>query len=199
MKWHFSGSAGISGTRNICNKNPHWIGFNLRNGLGLGRKHLLKRNGASICCSQSTEKDPLLPSIQNLTDARLIYSVSAALGHNKVFTCYNLVVSVTFNPLLHLILSNPFAHRNHIQNAAQEFLPLLMLLRRMSSLLRQDFFFWHSSISCTYSYGSLVSLITLLRLISRGSTYLWELQCLWNVIVSWNFVGLILHLNGVRL
>ncbi|XP_010547885.1 PREDICTED: histone deacetylase 14 isoform X2 [Tarenaya hassleriana] len=39
--------------------------------------------GASISCSYNTENDPLLPSIQQLTDARVIYSVSAALGHNK--------------------------------------------------------------------------------------------------------------------
>ncbi|KAH0940792.1 hypothetical protein HID58_000429 [Brassica napus] len=59
-------------------------GFNLRNGLSLWRKHLVKHNmGAYICCSFSTEKDPLLPSVQQLTDARVIYSVSAALGHNK--------------------------------------------------------------------------------------------------------------------
>ncbi|KAF3531031.1 hypothetical protein DY000_02036674, partial [Brassica cretica] len=59
-------------------------GFNLRNGLSLWRKHLVKHNkGAYICCSFSSEKDLLLPSIQQLTDARLIYTVSAALGHNK--------------------------------------------------------------------------------------------------------------------
>lgn len=44
----------------------------------------MKHNkGAYICCSFSSEKDLLLPSIQQLTDARIIYSVSAALGHNK--------------------------------------------------------------------------------------------------------------------
>lgn len=59
-------------------------GFNLRNGLSSWRKHLVKDNNkAYTCCSFSTEKDPLLPSIQQLTDARIIYSVSAALGHNK--------------------------------------------------------------------------------------------------------------------
>ncbi|CAG7886408.1 unnamed protein product [Brassica rapa] len=70
----FLGSGEVSGIR----------GFNLRNGLSLWRKHLLKHNkGAYICCSFSTDNDPLLPSIQQLTDARVIYSVSAALGHNK--------------------------------------------------------------------------------------------------------------------
>ncbi|KFK29968.1 hypothetical protein AALP_AA7G200700 [Arabis alpina] len=64
------GSGGLSRTRrSIC-----------KNGFGLWRKHVVKPN---ICCSFSTEKDPLLPSIQELTDARLIYSVSPALGHNK--------------------------------------------------------------------------------------------------------------------
>lgn len=120
------GSAGISGTRDICKKNQ-------------SRKYLLKPNGASVNCSFSTEKDPLLPSIQQLTDARLIYSVSAALGHNKVFTCYIFgCFSVPLNPFLHILLSNLFARRNHIQNAAQEFLPFLMLLRRMSSFLRHE-------------------------------------------------------------
>ncbi|KAG2250004.1 hypothetical protein Bca52824_089632 [Brassica carinata] len=74
-----------NGEVSICKKNHPWVGFNLRNnGLSLWRKHLVKHNkGAYICCSFSTEKDPLLPSIQQLTDARIIYSVSAALGHNK--------------------------------------------------------------------------------------------------------------------
>lgn len=92
---------GISGTQSIYKKNHHWVGFDLRNGLSIGRKHLLKPNGASICCSFSTDKDPLLPSTQQLTDARLIYSVSAALGHNKVFTC-----SIWL--LLSLSILNPF-------------------------------------------------------------------------------------------
>lgn len=90
------GSAVNSVTKSICKKNHLWVGFNFR----FGRTNLLKHNGASsICCSFSTEKDPLLPSIQQLTDARLIYSVSAALGHNKVLTCYfRLFLSVPLNP-----------------------------------------------------------------------------------------------------
>lgn len=59
----------------------------------------MKHNGASICCSFSTEKDPLLPSIQQLTDARLVYSVSAALGHNKVCTCYIWLFLLSFSIL----------------------------------------------------------------------------------------------------
>ena len=92
----FLGSGEVSGIR----------GFNFRNGLSLWRKHLVKHNkGAYICCSFSTEKDPLLPSIQQLTDARVIYSVSAALGHNKVSFSLNYCIcfmsfSFTFFKLL---------------------------------------------------------------------------------------------------
>lgn len=74
----------------------------MRNGLSLWRKHLVKHNNrAYTCCSFSTEKDPLLlPSIQQLTDARIIYSVSAALGHNKVslflLAVFAFVLSFTF-------------------------------------------------------------------------------------------------------
>jgi hypothetical protein len=109
------GSAGISGSRNICKKNQ-W------------RKYLLKPSGSSINCSFSTEKNPLLPSIQQLADARLIYSVSAALGHNKVFTCY-ILLFLSLSILFSHSFKQSFTRRNHIQNAALEFLPLLMLSR----------------------------------------------------------------------
>ncbi|XP_020534435.1 histone deacetylase 14 isoform X2 [Jatropha curcas] len=47
------------------------------------RKHCSKSIGASISCSYSFEKDPNLPSIQKLTDARVMYSVAPAMGHNQ--------------------------------------------------------------------------------------------------------------------
>lgn len=43
-----------------------------------------KRIGASISCSHSFHEGINLPSIQELTDARVIYSVAPAMGHNQV-------------------------------------------------------------------------------------------------------------------
>ncbi|KAG8643009.1 histone deacetylase 14 isoform X2 [Manihot esculenta] len=42
-----------------------------------------KRIGASISCSHSFHEGINLPSIQELTDARVIYSVAPAMGHNQ--------------------------------------------------------------------------------------------------------------------
>lgn len=36
-----------------------------------------------ICCTFNIEKDPMLPSIQQLADVRLIYILFASLDHNK--------------------------------------------------------------------------------------------------------------------
>ncbi|KAJ9177825.1 hypothetical protein P3X46_012996 [Hevea brasiliensis] len=47
------------------------------------REHCTERIGASISCSHSFNKDTNLPSIQELTNARVIYSVAPALGHNQ--------------------------------------------------------------------------------------------------------------------
>ncbi|EEF46048.1 Histone deacetylase, putative [Ricinus communis] len=47
------------------------------------RDHCNRSIRACICCSNSFEKDPNLPSIQQLTDARIIYSVAPAMGHNQ--------------------------------------------------------------------------------------------------------------------
>lgn len=134
----------------------------------------------NICCSFSTDNDP---SVQQLNDARIIYSVSPALGHNKVFflTCYigRLCSSQSFLAQS----SSFFCPRNHIRNAAQEFLPLLQLLRRMSSLPR------HVTIPSLSPF--LVTIIHLsLRQISRRwrPAYLSELlQFLWKVILAWEF------------
>ncbi|KAG6773453.1 hypothetical protein POTOM_020731 [Populus tomentosa] len=46
----------------------------------LRRQFCTKRSGFSISCSYSLDKDPL---IEKLTDARVIYSVAPAMGHNQ--------------------------------------------------------------------------------------------------------------------
>lgn len=48
------------------------------------RELCTKRIGASISCSHSFHEGINLPSIQELTDARVIYSVAPAMGHNQV-------------------------------------------------------------------------------------------------------------------
>ncbi|XVF58803.1 hypothetical protein PTKIN_Ptkin07bG0095500 [Pterospermum kingtungense] len=48
-----------------------------------GKKCFSKNIKTSVACSYSTEKDDTLPSIKQLTDARVIYAVAPALGHNK--------------------------------------------------------------------------------------------------------------------
>lgn len=55
----------------------------LQNHLTLRRKYSSKCIGASISCSFSSDKDQILPSFQQLSDARVIYCVAAALGHNQ--------------------------------------------------------------------------------------------------------------------
>lgn len=44
------------------------------------RQFCTKRSGFSISCSYSLDNDPL---IEKLTDARVIYSVAPAMGHNQ--------------------------------------------------------------------------------------------------------------------
>ncbi|MFQ6647534.1 hypothetical protein Gotur_021320 [Gossypium turneri] len=48
-----------------------------------GRKCVSKNTKTSVSCSYSTEQNDTLPSIKQLSDARVIYAVAAALGHNK--------------------------------------------------------------------------------------------------------------------
>nr|KJB75253.1 hypothetical protein B456_012G036200 [Gossypium raimondii]KJB75256.1 hypothetical protein B456_012G036200 [Gossypium raimondii] len=48
-----------------------------------GRKCVSKNTKTSVSCSYSTEQNDTLPSINQLSDARVIYAVAAALGHNK--------------------------------------------------------------------------------------------------------------------
>ena len=42
--------------------------------------------GASISCSNSMGKDLYVPSNEKITNARLIYAVAPAMGHNQVFS-----------------------------------------------------------------------------------------------------------------
>ncbi|VFQ83785.1 unnamed protein product [Cuscuta campestris] len=46
-------------------------------------KYCTRSIGTSISSSCGFEKDPSIPSIQELADARVIYSVASAMGHNK--------------------------------------------------------------------------------------------------------------------
>lgn len=48
-----------------------------------GKKCFLKNIKTSVACSYSSEKNDTLPSVKELTDARVIYAVAPALGHNK--------------------------------------------------------------------------------------------------------------------
>ncbi|XVF14817.1 hypothetical protein REPUB_Repub09cG0094100 [Reevesia pubescens] len=48
-----------------------------------GRKCFSKKIETSVSCSYSTEKNDTLPSMKQLSDARVIYAVAPALGHNK--------------------------------------------------------------------------------------------------------------------
>ncbi|XP_022773809.1 histone deacetylase 14-like isoform X2 [Durio zibethinus] len=48
-----------------------------------GRKCFSKNIRSSVTCSYSTEKNDTLPSVKQLSDARVIYAVAPALGHTK--------------------------------------------------------------------------------------------------------------------
>lgn len=49
------------------------------------KRYFSKRVGAPICCSTANRSDSFLPSNEQLSDARLIYSVAPAMGHNQVY------------------------------------------------------------------------------------------------------------------
>ncbi|KAG6660659.1 hypothetical protein CIPAW_03G120300 [Carya illinoinensis] len=51
---------------------------NLRSG-----RRFLRSIGASITCSNGIGKDPYIPSNEKISDARLIYAVAPAMGHNQ--------------------------------------------------------------------------------------------------------------------
>lgn len=53
---------------------------NLRNGSGC----FSKRRDITISCSAGVDKDSYVPSNEKLTDARVIYAVAPAMGHNRV-------------------------------------------------------------------------------------------------------------------
>jgi hypothetical protein len=79
----------------------------------LRRQFCTKRSGFSISCSYSLDKDPL---IEKLTDARVIYSVAPAMGHNQVSSaelcfhimdvlmCYGVFTTVKVSFLRHACL-----------------------------------------------------------------------------------------------
>ncbi|RAL49480.1 hypothetical protein DM860_012913 [Cuscuta australis] len=46
-------------------------------------KYCTRNIGTSVSSSCGFEKDPSIPSVQELADARVIYSVARAMGHNK--------------------------------------------------------------------------------------------------------------------
>ncbi|GAV73035.1 Hist_deacetyl domain-containing protein [Cephalotus follicularis] len=48
-----------------------------------GRKHVAKTIVVSVSCQYSVGKDPYLPCNQGLTDARVVYSLAPAMGHNQ--------------------------------------------------------------------------------------------------------------------
>ncbi|XP_059432791.1 histone deacetylase 14, chloroplastic isoform X2 [Corylus avellana] len=56
--------------------------FFLKN-LTRGKRCFSRRTGASISCSNSIGKDPFIPSNENVTNAKLIYAVAPAMGHNQ--------------------------------------------------------------------------------------------------------------------
>ncbi|XP_039058867.1 histone deacetylase 14 [Hibiscus syriacus] len=47
------------------------------------RKCVSKSTKSSVSCSYSTEKNDALPSLKQLSDAKVIYAAAPALGHNK--------------------------------------------------------------------------------------------------------------------
>lgn len=56
----------------------------LNKSLRRGRRCLSEKTEASISCSTGTGEDPLIPVNKKLSDARVIYAVAPAMGHNQV-------------------------------------------------------------------------------------------------------------------
>lgn len=56
----------------------------LNKSLRSGRRCLSEKTEASISCSTGTGVDPLIPVNKKLSDARIIYAVAPAMGHNQV-------------------------------------------------------------------------------------------------------------------
>ncbi|PQP91789.1 histone deacetylase 14 isoform X1 [Prunus yedoensis var. nudiflora] len=55
----------------------------LNKSLRRGRRCLSEKREASISCSTGTGEDPLIPVNKKLSDARVIYAVAPAMGHNQ--------------------------------------------------------------------------------------------------------------------
>lgn len=60
------------------------------------RRFYARSIGASITCSNDIGKDPYVLSNVKISDARLIYAVAPAMGHNQVYNCF----------VSHLMLNN---------------------------------------------------------------------------------------------
>ncbi|XP_062148521.1 histone deacetylase 14, chloroplastic isoform X2 [Alnus glutinosa] len=56
--------------------------FFLKN-LTRGRRYFSRSIGTSISCSNGIGKDPYIPSNEKVTNAKLIYAVAPAMGHNQ--------------------------------------------------------------------------------------------------------------------
>lgn len=50
-----------------------------------GRRHFSRSIGASISCSNGIGNDLYIPSNKEVTNAKLIYAVAPAMGHNQVY------------------------------------------------------------------------------------------------------------------
>ncbi|KAL8477525.1 hypothetical protein ACS0TY_029713 [Phlomoides rotata] len=75
--------------RHICSLRKHYMhGFDNTNGsLSKNVKHLKtyssQKKRSSVCCLNNQENSPCLPSETELLSSKVIYSVAAAMGHNK--------------------------------------------------------------------------------------------------------------------
>jgi hypothetical protein len=50
-----------------------------------GRRYFSRSIGTSISCSNGIGNDPYIPSNEKVTNAKLIYAVAPAMGHNQVY------------------------------------------------------------------------------------------------------------------
>lgn len=77
--------------QHLCKWKSHtWVHFDTRflenrflnKNLRSVRACISKR--IDVCCSNATGNDPCVTTEENLTDARVIYAVAPAMGHNQV-------------------------------------------------------------------------------------------------------------------
>lgn len=80
------GNARFQMRHQICTLKNHLMcksGVKNRVFLGLKNEYSFKIIRHSICCSNLSDNHSTTPSITQTTDAKVIYSVAPALGHNK--------------------------------------------------------------------------------------------------------------------